>query len=220
MEIALSGFAGPRDIITPISEEDEITRRNLGYRGAQNYQFGILEALLWPSPARLRSLAKSQRPEKFFNHCPAALAKLRLGPGIWNDFEKISIIRNPFDRAVSRFYWHTRGDRSGKIRFEDWCLANRALLAENQANYFINGNDVIDTYIRFEHFEPDLKALEASLPALSGLFDIFSGIRAKSDVRPTKGPSTKQMFESAPKARALIERVCAPEIAAHRYVLS
>lgn len=32
-EIALSRYAGGGDIITPISETDEITRRNLGYRG-------------------------------------------------------------------------------------------------------------------------------------------------------------------------------------------
>ena len=37
IEIALSKFCGEKDIITPISPEDEQIRRSLGYRGPQNY---------------------------------------------------------------------------------------------------------------------------------------------------------------------------------------
>ena len=37
IEIALSKFCGPNDVITPISPEDEATRKELGYRGPQNY---------------------------------------------------------------------------------------------------------------------------------------------------------------------------------------
>ena len=37
IEIALSKFCGPKDVITPISLEDEEIRKELGYRGPQNY---------------------------------------------------------------------------------------------------------------------------------------------------------------------------------------
>ena len=36
-EIALSKYAGPEDVVTPISDEDELTRSRLGYRGPQNF---------------------------------------------------------------------------------------------------------------------------------------------------------------------------------------
>jgi len=36
MEIALSGICGDQDVITPISEEDEKVRREMGFRGPQN----------------------------------------------------------------------------------------------------------------------------------------------------------------------------------------
>ena len=41
IEIALSKFCGPSDIITPISPEDEEMRRKLGYLGSQNYVLPI-----------------------------------------------------------------------------------------------------------------------------------------------------------------------------------
>ena len=37
IEIALSKFCGDKDIITPIFPEDEMIRKELGYRGPQNY---------------------------------------------------------------------------------------------------------------------------------------------------------------------------------------
>jgi len=41
IEIALSKYCGSNDIITPISDEDEEIRRQLGYRGPQNYLYPI-----------------------------------------------------------------------------------------------------------------------------------------------------------------------------------
>jgi len=37
IEIALSKYCGPRDIITPITPIDERLRNSLGYPGPQNY---------------------------------------------------------------------------------------------------------------------------------------------------------------------------------------
>ena len=37
IEIALSQFCGPEDIITPIHPDDEAIRRSLGYPGPQNF---------------------------------------------------------------------------------------------------------------------------------------------------------------------------------------
>lgn len=58
VEIALSRFCGPDDIITPITPEDEEIRRELGYPGPQNYliPFSRYELKDW---ARL--LIKRQR---------------------------------------------------------------------------------------------------------------------------------------------------------------
>ena len=37
-EVALSKYCGDKDIITPISNDDETLRKELGYRGSQNYE--------------------------------------------------------------------------------------------------------------------------------------------------------------------------------------
>ena len=43
IEIALSKFCGENDIITPISKEDELLRKELKYRGPQNHQFSFYD---------------------------------------------------------------------------------------------------------------------------------------------------------------------------------
>ena len=37
VEIALSQFCGPTDVITPLHKKDEVLRESLSFRGPQNY---------------------------------------------------------------------------------------------------------------------------------------------------------------------------------------
>jgi hypothetical protein len=54
IEIALSKYCGPKDIITDLPDEDEKIRKELGYRGPQNFfiplnqysKFEIIKTLL------------------------------------------------------------------------------------------------------------------------------------------------------------------------------
>ena len=57
-EIALSKYCGERDIITPISDDDEHIRKDMGYVCAQNY-----EKSQWNVP-NLNFLVS----EPFYNH--------------------------------------------------------------------------------------------------------------------------------------------------------
>ena len=72
IEIALSKFCGPDDIITPISPKDEEMRRKLGYLGPQNYllpisSYSVYDAARW--------LIKRKK-KRFYNHIPAKERKL------------------------------------------------------------------------------------------------------------------------------------------------
>lgn len=88
IEIAMSKFCGPEDVITPIVATDEQVRTRLGYRGPQNY---LVESV---SGARV----------ELVNHAPALLARRILGES-WQQYFFFTIERNPFDRAISQYYW-------------------------------------------------------------------------------------------------------------------
>jgi hypothetical protein len=46
------------------------------------------------------------RPQKgFYNHIDPASAKRRIPDDIWRTYRKITIIRNPWDLCVSRYWW-------------------------------------------------------------------------------------------------------------------
>ena len=102
IEIALSKFCGPNDIITPISPEDEKTRMDLGYPGPQNYQsriwqYGIWNAIKW-------TIKGGKRPH-FYNHISAKEVISIIGKKKWDTYYTFCFERNPWDRIISLYYW-------------------------------------------------------------------------------------------------------------------
>lgn len=209
-EIALSSFASQSSIITPISPEDEVTRSKLGFRGPQNFTYRLGEFRKWGAKETYRMLTLHGMPRKFFNHIDAFRARHRLGSEVFDAYTKVSIVRNPFDRVVSSYFWVNKHN-SHPPEFEQWLLSNDRALKLNDKIYKIDDKYVVDRFIRFEQFEPDIKALQTSNPLLKNLWELFSGIHAKGKTRPSHA-ATDRMYREAPKAFALVCEVCAEEI--------
>lgn len=207
-EIALSRFAGPEDIITPISPADEIIRKRLGFVGPQNYHWAAEFQSEGPSSTQTKQ-AKSQTDLKFFNHIPARLARRRLGETVWNSYKKVSIIRDPFESAVSFFCWQRgRQNQSPDIAdFEDFVLQNRDLLLANRSIYMDQGECQIDFMIRYEARETDISQLERIVTGLPGLGSTFAQISAKVGFRP-EWATVERFFSAAPKAQTFVETAC------------
>lgn len=214
-EIALSKFAKKGDIITPISKEDEITRADLGFLGPQNYLMSggsytilsLFNLIKWPS---------NKKKRKFYNHIPADIAKHRLGEEAWNDCYKVSIVRNPFDRAVSYYFWVKKPKKWTVDDFEEFCFANQAGLFQNNEQYLIDGEEIIDFYIRYESILKDINALEKKFSELKGIADLFKSIRAKGGHRPSNA-SASEIFSKATGAKRLITELCRFEIEKFSY---
>lgn len=191
-EIALSGFADdPADIITPISPDDEQTRTSLGFRGPQNH---------------LDRSAPVGSRRKFYSHIPAAEAKRLLPPLVWDSFTRISIVRNPWDRLVSGFYFSAtrRGAIPDLATFTDHFREAPERLTVNHRHYMIDGAEVIDRFLRYERLEEDVLALEAAIPTLSGLWDIFRQQTAKAAIRDRR-LSTAEIFRAHPLIDRLVQ---------------
>lgn len=93
----------------------------------------------------------------WYNHMPAARIRDYLGRDVWNQFFKFCVVRNPFDKLVSMYFFHrsragdppTDQDFSSIRRdFLTWLKERR--FREDQDKYLIDGEVCVDYFIRFE----------------------------------------------------------------------
>lgn len=169
VEMALSRFCGPRDIITPIHPRDEVRRRP-PMRAPQNYsddpemerQFAEAVArrdkpVVWLLFRELRTKAR------FRNHSRAVDIRNHLDPAFWRRAFKFTIDRNPFERVISSAFWRLteRNARSVPTAAEiadsvDWVL-ERASASLHR--YTIDGAVVVDRILRYEDLTNELSSI-------------------------------------------------------------
>ena len=156
LEIALSRIAGPDDTITGISPQDEIMRQELGGRGSQHRSF---PARKW----RLREWKRQIRghPIHLYNHMPARDIRRVVGRQIWNDYFKFTIERNPWDLAVSAYYWSIRKGRH--ITFEEFIMSPALAKYSNWSLYSIRNRVAVDWVIRYEELDDAVVELSEGL---------------------------------------------------------
>ncbi len=215
-EIALSKYAQAGDVITPITSQDEDTRKLLGYPGPQNHTKSLGDFLRRPKVKDIKRWLRGKRLYNFINHVPAAEVKRLVGKEVWNSYLKVSIVRNPWDRIVSEYFWEKkRTDSKSKAipqTFGEWCARDKRDFDTNNSLYMIGGEVVVDHFIRYEHLEEDIRALETRLPALAGLYEVFAAISAKGGLRPRSATSADEMFSGLCEIDAMVRRACRYEI--------
>ena len=202
-EIALSKYAGTSDIVTPLIAADEETRASLGYPGPRNYQ--------------LPTLGPDGNPEEFFNHIPARKVKALIGRQVFRTYLKVSIVRNPFDMAVSAYFWALRETpREASIQhFRQWVLSGKAV-NRNRAVTHIRDRCVVDHMIRYEFLQQDVDQFAKFVGLPPTLFAELNAIRAKGHFRP-RAMTTQQMFDGFPEGREVIATLFAEDIATYNY---
>lgn len=156
IEIALSEFLGPDDIITPVSRADESLRRQLGFRGPQNY------LLNWSQHSpfeRLRAVVRGRR-RQYYNHMSAAEVQTAVGDKIWNSYYKFCFERNPFDRVISLYYWCCRQEPRPALH-EFLQSHHIELLTRRGIDLYTSGDGeiVVDRVGRYESLLTDLSEI-------------------------------------------------------------
>lgn len=160
IEIALSRFCGPDDIITPIWKEDEGTRRQLGYRGPQNYLAPIGDYTLadWKN-----WLVKRRRKLRFYNHMPASEIRFHVGQPVWDSYYKFCFERNPWDRVISQYFWRGRL-RPGQTMTGFLATDGPALLRRSGYEmYTIDNRVAVDRICRYENLAEELETVRTRL---------------------------------------------------------
>lgn len=155
VEIALSKYCGPEDIITRISPDDEAVRQKLGYPGAQNCKVPLIRGI--------RHYLRYREWPRLYNHMSAREVIRIVGRQVWDEYFTFCFERNPWDRAVSLYHW-------------DWASRNRGTFSEFLHSYklghlktkgselYIEGDRVlVDHVCRYEQLADELEKLSDRL---------------------------------------------------------
>lgn len=208
VELALSPLLQRGDLATPIAPVEEKLRQT---------EDGVSVGLI-----RYRSLLL---PRRLRDHSTLEKAVACFGPSIL-DYFIISMTRNPWDRAVSQFFWTLRRTGIKDAQFDDQRQAfiaytqkwgrrswidpfygrKRQRTAHVTAQYCYIGKPCVDFFLRFEFLAQDLSKLGARLgqPDLS-----LPTNRLKSQHRTKLRPWWEFYDE---RTKELISTECAREI--------
>ena len=205
VEVALSRFCGDRDILAPIAREDEEIRRYLGYRGPQNFHIPLLKY----KPANWAGLVLERRRPKYRNHMRAARVRSLVGEKVWNSYYKFCFERNPWDKAISLYYWRTKHQKPRPTLLEFLQSVSTSALS-NLHIYSIDGEVAVDYVGLYEDLDFELEKLAARLK-LPGRIELP---KAKSNYREDKRNYRELM---GPYEAEIVAKACAREAALFGY---
>jgi len=199
----LIAHSGPRDIIAirPNPARQEIIR-SWGKSAPQNDELPLrmMRPRQWVTWVR-----RGTRP-RFESHVPATFVRQLIGPARWRAYLTFTVERNPWDKAVSRFYWAKSKNKAG----DDFSafLRNAAVDVLSSFDlYTAAGELVVDRVLRFDRLDDELPALWRDI----GIEPPRSVPHLLGESRPARSRDWRSMF-SDEDAR-LIELVCHREIA-------
>jgi hypothetical protein len=148
VEIALSHYCGPDDVITP-TREDLAEQRAIS---GQNYR--LVGPLVPKRPLWRRIL---RRPERyyhpsvgFYEHMPAWRVRAYVGEEIWSKYYKFAFVRNPWDRQVSYYFYKTRSEKPRRS-FDAFLANKKRALVESREIYTIDDCLAVDFLGRYEN---------------------------------------------------------------------
>jgi hypothetical protein len=204
IEVFLSPFCGPNDILTPVVPhvEPHVARNHKGFWNP------IPQMLAYRGWSRLAVLKRFAKRRKFFNHMPAKAVRATIPASIWNSYYKFCVERNPWDKVLSGYHM----DKSKRDRSLDEFL-RKGRLPINYPIYTDNdGKLLVDEVIKYECL---MEGLGRVFGRLGIPFNGSLGINAKSEHRKDRTPY-QQVF--SPAQKDYVANVFAQEIEMHGYV--
>ena len=204
LEIALSEHCGEQDILTRLHPEEEEQRLQRGGRTFQNDR--------WPlSKSGWAQWRRFIRGHWFVDeHTRAQDARRLVDQSAWDSYFKFAFVRNPWDRAVSQWFWRCKSEP--RPTFPAFLLSKhmRSMNRRGIEVYAAKGKPIVDRLCRYEEMAAEL-AFVAERLALG---------------KPLEMPNAKGVFRRDRRhysewydddSRDLVARMFADEIALTGY---
>ena len=230
MQIQLARHLGPDDILLGTREDLDAhgvgqTRRFrrdvMSPLGLQNLARRFLRKPAVVGPSRIRdTIARvhkdvyAHRLSPYAGHAPAAHIRA-FDPHAWEHFFKFCFVRNPYERALSDYFWRIRA-RDRTLDFADFLREVRTRRSEqppdsprfdNWPIYTIDNHIAVDQVGRYENLATD-----------------FAGICDRIGIPAEELPVAKKVVKDydyhdyyGPEERALVEEIYARELDAFDY---
>jgi len=112
IEIALAKHCGESDIITPITEYNPKSDSTHYNQPARNYE-----------------------EDGYYHHITPAKIKSKLGDK-WNEYYKFTVVRNPYDRIVSSYFWNKKRPTPASKRRDLQSLLRKATTPKAYLSFF------------------------------------------------------------------------------------
>lgn len=217
VELALSPYLGPGDLVTPLRPEEEAMRKvEPGVRIDRPF-----------------FLTRYGYPWRIKTHSPLWHAHDYLGRS-HHHYRVISLCRNPWDKTVSHFFWSCREQGVTSLDFDQQRHLFKAYVRNkgprrwysrligrippkaldgNYSLYQLQGRSRVDFVVRFEFLADDLRTLGEWLglgPTLS-----LEGLAAKTGVRPQNRRHWTEFYDAS--TRQLVETWSRGEIDLYGY---
>jgi hypothetical protein len=149
VEISLSRYCGPDDVLTPMDPPDEEQRRKFNVY-PQNF---LVPLKLYRGKEFLRFLRGWRL--KYWDHMSAKHIKRFIGEDIYNSYYKFCFERNPWEKTISYYFWENRKKKYNN--FDDF-IYNKQLCTDFH-RYSINDKISVDFIGRYENLMEDLTSV-------------------------------------------------------------
>jgi len=209
IELALSRFCGEEDIITPIGRTDR-HRDTHSQRGAQNFRTAPEDGEPHGGEGEI----------SYYNHMPAKRVRALIGEKVWDGYFKFCFERNPWDKAISLYFWRARKQETRHPSLLEFLRSEKAghekqggksSRLSNFSIYGVGGEVVVDHVGFYEDLDSELERIAERLD----LPEKIELPRAKASTREDRRHYKEVMGR---EEREIVAWICAREIENFGYV--
>jgi hypothetical protein len=218
LEMALSKHCAEGDVLARLEPREEKQRKAVAGIGAQGH---LKPVSAMGGTELVRYLTRGTRHQAIAEHSSALQVREFVGEEIWASYFKFAVVRHPFDRMVSRFYYSRHFEEENGRRvvwdhedFDQFLRYRTEHLTENWRLLTELDRVLVDFAVHYENLEADLAEVSRRIGLDHNIHDDMRAIKAKGGIRP-EGASVKQILTG--HQRDLIARVCAKEMETFGY---